>query len=152
MSPILCRPTDQRPETQARGGYGRGEPVHPLSTLALMSNHDKHRHLPVAVLWPDIVYWGSDEPSKNRWLPGDRTFKHGSIVGYIIGDVDVQVIYEFQLVLGDPFPPELRSNHEIVTAARKWHQATDTDAAGDQRLATRVGDHLRGCAVTARTY
>jgi hypothetical protein len=101
-------------------------PFHPLSTLALMSNHDKHRRLPVAVFWPDIVYWGSDEPSKNRWLPGDRTFKHGSIVGYKIGDVDVQVIYEFQLVLGDPFPPELRSNHEIVTAARKWHQATDT--------------------------
>ena len=69
---------------------------------------------------------GIGRADKNRWLPGDRTFKHGSIVGYIIGDVDVQVIYEFQLVLGDPFPPELRSNHEIVTAARKWHQATDT--------------------------
>jgi hypothetical protein len=40
----------------------------------------------------------------------------------MIGDVDVQVINEFQLVLGDPFPPELRSNHEIVTAARKWHR------------------------------
>jgi len=32
---------------------------------------------------------GIGRADKNRWLPGDRTFKHGSIVGYIIGDVDV---------------------------------------------------------------
>jgi len=44
----------------------------------------------------------------------------------MIGEVDVQVIYEFQLVLGDPFPPALRSNHEIVTAVRRWRRATDT--------------------------
>ena len=100
-------------------------PFHPLSTLALMSNHDKHWRLPITV-YGRTSCLGSDEPSKNRWLPGDGRFKHGSIVGYMIGDVDVQVINEFQLVLGDPFPPELRSNHEIVTAARKWHQATDT--------------------------
>jgi hypothetical protein len=99
-------------------------PFDPLSTLALMSNHDKHRRLPVTVLWPDIVYWPSDEPSNSRWLPGDGTFEHGSIVGYMIGDVDEQVIYEFQLTLGDPFPPELRSN-EIVATARRWHWATD---------------------------
>ena len=94
-----------------------------MSTLPLMSNHDKHWRLRVTVLWPDIVYRRSDEPSKNRWLPGDGTFRDGSIVGYMIGDVDVRVIYEFQLVLGDPFPSELRSNHEIVIAARRWHRA-----------------------------
>jgi len=54
---------------------------------------------------------GIGRADKNRWLPGDRTFKHGSIVGYIIGDVDVQVIYEFQLVLGHPF----RRNCEATT-------------------------------------
>ena len=122
VSPILCRPTDQRPETQARGGYGRGEPV--PSVVDTRADVQPRQALAATYygLWPDIVYLGSDEPSKNRWLPGDGMFKHGSIVGYMIGDVDVQVINEFQLVLGDPFPPELRSNHEIVTAARKWHR------------------------------
>jgi hypothetical protein len=86
-------------------------PFRPLSTLALMSNHDKRRRLSVTVLWPDIVHWGSDEPSKYRWLPGDGTFRHGSIVGYMIGEVDVQVTYEFQLVLGDRF----RRNCEATT-------------------------------------
>ena len=97
--------------------HAEESPFHPLSTLALMSNHDKHRRLPVIALWPDIVHWGSDEPSSGRWHPGDGTFQHGSIVGYMVGDPGGEVIYEFTLTFGDPLPPALWSSHEIVAAA-----------------------------------
>ena len=35
-----------------------------LSVLQRLSNIDKHRRLHIVMFWPDLVYWGSDSPSR----------------------------------------------------------------------------------------
>lgn len=58
----------------------------PLWLLSRLSNIDKHRRLHLTVWWPDIVYWGSDEPSHRRWRWGEPPYEDGSILGRLIDD------------------------------------------------------------------
>jgi hypothetical protein len=51
-----------------------------------MSNIDKHRRLILATWWSDLVYWGSDEPSKRKWRWGALPFEDGDILGTLIDD------------------------------------------------------------------
>jgi hypothetical protein len=57
-----------------------------LYVLQRLSNVDKHRRLHVVTCWPDLVYWGSDEPSKRQWRWGKPPFVDGVILGYLIDD------------------------------------------------------------------
>jgi hypothetical protein len=50
------------------------------------SNIDKHRRLHLTAWWPDIVYWGSDEPSHRRWRWGEPPYEDGRILGRLIDD------------------------------------------------------------------
>ena len=58
----------------------------PLWLLARLSNIDKHRRLHLTAWWPDIVYWGSDEPSHCRWRWGAPPYEDGRILGRLIHD------------------------------------------------------------------
>jgi hypothetical protein len=103
---------------EGRGSYADHSPYYALSTLARMSNIDKHRRLAVTAWWPDIVSWGSNGQTNRRWLPGD-----GSIVGYIVGSDETgdDVHHEFSLILADPFPPVMRGpGNEVVGTAKSW--------------------------------
>ncbi len=51
-----------------------------------MPNIDKHRRLHVVTCWPDLVYRGSDGPSKCRWKWGTPPFANGAILGYLFDD------------------------------------------------------------------
>lgn len=104
------------------GSYADHSPFHGLSTMARVSNIDKHRRLAVTAWWPDIVSWGSDGVTHRRWLPGDGTFVDGSMVGYIVGSdgSDNDVGHEFKLILADPFPPCWQ-----VQPAKLWESPSD---------------------------
>jgi hypothetical protein len=59
----------------------------PLWLLSKLSNIDKHRRLHLtAWWWPDIVYWGSDEPSHRRRRWGEPPYEDGRILGRLIDD------------------------------------------------------------------
>ena len=57
-----------------------------LWLLSRLSNIDKHRRLHLTAWWPDIVYWGSDEPSRRRWRWGEPPYEDGRILGRLIVD------------------------------------------------------------------
>jgi hypothetical protein len=57
-----------------------------LWLLSRLSNIDKHRRLHLTAWWPDIVYWGSDEPSHRRWRWGQPPYEDGRILGRLIND------------------------------------------------------------------
>ena len=57
-----------------------------LHVLQRLSNIDKHRRVHVVTCWPDLVFWGSDGPSKRRWQWGTPPFADGAILGYLIDD------------------------------------------------------------------
>jgi hypothetical protein len=57
-----------------------------LTVLNRLSNIDKHRRLHVVTCWPDLVYWGSDGPSKRRWAWGALPLKNGGILGHLYVD------------------------------------------------------------------
>jgi hypothetical protein len=58
----------------------------PLWLLSRLSNIDKHRRLHLTAWWPDIAYWGSDEPSHRRWRWGEPPYEDGRILGRLIDD------------------------------------------------------------------
>jgi len=100
-----------------------------LHGLTHLSNLDKHRRLPEVGWRPDLIYWMSNGPSKRRWLPGDGTFTHGSILGYIVGedpDVGEEVIHDFNLVLSDDPAQDPRdiygNSQDMVAMLAQWHQ------------------------------
>ena len=58
----------------------------PLWLLSRLSNIDKHRRLHLTAWWPDIVYWGSDKPSRRRWRWGQPPYEDGRVLGRLIDD------------------------------------------------------------------
>jgi hypothetical protein len=56
-----------------------------LRLLASLNNIDKHRTLNLAVWWPDLVYWGSDDTTQHRWAWGTPPFADGAVLGRLIG-------------------------------------------------------------------
>lgn len=79
---------DERAAESRTDFHPRAEEVEydSLETLRRLSNIDKHRRLHVVTYWPDLVYWGSDGPSKRRWQWGTPPFTNGAILGYLIDD------------------------------------------------------------------
>jgi hypothetical protein len=55
-----------------------------LWRLNRLCNIDKHRRLHVVALWPDIVYWTSNDADDYGWIPGSPSYVDGSIVGRLV--------------------------------------------------------------------
>jgi hypothetical protein len=75
-----------------------------LHRLHSLWNLDKHRRLALAAWWPDMIWWGSNGPSKRRAYPGDGTLADGSILLYVQGSDDgmgTDINYDFNIVLTD---------------------------------------------------
>jgi hypothetical protein len=78
-----------------------------LAVLQRLSNIDKHRRLHVVTFWPDLIYWGSDGPSRRRWQWGAPPFKDGAILGRLLDDPEdpeplPKLYHEIELRLTDP--------------------------------------------------
>jgi len=78
-----------------------------LTVLNRLSNIDKHRRLHVAAWWSELVYWGSDGPSRRQWRWGTPPFKDGSVLGHLFDDPGhpealPELHHEMELRLLDP--------------------------------------------------
>jgi hypothetical protein len=95
-------------------------------------NIDKHRHLHLAVWWPDHTLWASGEAPSHDWRPGIPPFVDGSIVG--------------QLIAATPdTPPPFHIASEFAL------RLTEAGAAGESMLGvlTRFHEYLRTWVVPA---
>jgi hypothetical protein len=77
-----------------------------LWKLNRLCNIDKHRRLHVVALWPDIIYWTSNDADDYGWIPGSPPYADGTIVGTLIakpGRVGPQphIVANFELRLVD---------------------------------------------------
>jgi hypothetical protein len=114
---------------QVTDTYGEEYRWSELHRLTQLSNLDKHRRLSLMVWWPDLVYWMSNGPSNRRWVGGDGTFTHGSVLGYMVGqdaDVGDEVFHEFNLVLADDpvhdASDPTSNTQDVVAMLERWHQ------------------------------
>lgn len=65
------------------------------------------RRLHVVTCWPDLIYWGSNGPSRRRWQWGTPPFEDGAILGHLFDDpADPEPLpklyHEIELRLTDP--------------------------------------------------
>jgi hypothetical protein len=101
-----------------------------LGEFSYVSNIDKHRRLALTAWRSDLLWWGSNGQSNRRWLPGDGTFKNGSIIGYTVDndDSDSDVMYDFKLTLPDlpAYADSGVEREDVVELAGRWAQATDS--------------------------
>lgn len=82
--------------------YGQSMIWSPLNRLTVIDNVDKHRHLNIGVLWPDLLYWGSDEGDPTGWVPGNEGVTDGAILGYMVGPSATTTLHhQFVLALKD---------------------------------------------------
>jgi hypothetical protein len=49
-----------------------------------LCNIDKHRRLHVVALWPDIIYWTSNDAEDYGWIPGSPPYVDGTVVGILV--------------------------------------------------------------------
>lgn len=133
------QPAALHDELAAQGGtdlHPRAEEVEwdSLHVLQRLSNIDKHRRLHVVTCWPDLIYWGSDEPSQRRWQWGQPPFVNGAILGYLIDDPE------------HPEPlPELQSDIELRLTEPEGATGTDVVqllVAMHQHIMYRVLPHV----------
>lgn len=78
-----------------------------LAVLQRLSNIDKHRRLHIVTFWPDLIYWGSDGPSKRMWKWGTPPFTDGAILGRLFDDSEhpeppPNLYHEIELRLTEP--------------------------------------------------
>ncbi len=113
-----------------RGGielHSRDEEVayDSLMVLNRLTNIDKHRRLHVVTWWPDLVYWGSDNPTDRRWRWGRPPFEDGAVLGVLIDDPDHP----------EP-PPELHHDMQL----RVWLQPPAGSSASARLIAAATID------------
>ena len=99
-----------------------------LWRLNRLWNIDKHRRLHLAVWWPELTWWTSDDATSYDWRPGSPPFEDGTIVGELIAtDPDtpppMQIKTDFVLRLQEPhfgaqsLLNELQRMHDYIS---KW--------------------------------
>ncbi|MFC0533323.1 hypothetical protein [Phytohabitans kaempferiae] len=113
------------------GSYEDRAQWHDLFRLDGLWNIDKHRRLAIMGWWPELIYWGSNGPSKRRLLPGDGTVADGSVLFRINGRDDGmgdEVSHEFDLTLTDDpgFRPREGATDDVVDLMTRWHQQVVT--------------------------
>jgi len=118
-----------------------------LTVLNRLSNIDKHRRLHVVTCWPDLVYWGSDDPSKRRWAWGALPLKNGSILGHLYTDPEhpeppPSLHHEMELRIPDPLGA---ASMDVVDLLGEIHRDVTVRVLprllGPQ-LASRVGEPM----------
>jgi hypothetical protein len=78
-----------------------------LSTLAALSNIDKHRRLHLTAWYPSAIYTGVPDGVRVRFRPNPGPIGDGSIVGYWLVDADEGI---------DPATVELEGHAEVAVS------------------------------------
>jgi hypothetical protein len=118
---------------------------HPLTSVARLSNIDKHRRLTVAAWKPSLIYWPTrdeDDRGEHHWRSvGSPPWDDGEIIGYMTstGQGSVQVVHEFNLVITD-----LTSHLMHESASRDLPEQADEWLAGvDRTLHQMIRDYTQ---------
>jgi hypothetical protein len=96
-----------------------------LTLLNRLSNIDKHRRVHLVASWPDLVYWTSDSPARQRWRWGNPPFEDGAILGRLYDDPEhpepapTTLHHELELRVLDP--PEAGVN-DVVGLLQSIHR------------------------------
>jgi hypothetical protein len=82
----------------------------PLTSVARLSNIDKHRRLTVAAWWPSLIHWTTvnGDPGDNQWRQaGEPPWGDGEVIAYVtsMGPKPAQVVHQFDIVIVDATNP-----------------------------------------------
>jgi hypothetical protein len=92
-------------ETAMTVSYDEDSTFRPLTSVASLSNIDKHRRLTVAAWWPSLIYWttGEEDDGEHEWRPtGAPPWGDGEIIGIMTGTgPEPKVVHQFNLVVSD---------------------------------------------------
>jgi hypothetical protein len=94
-----------------------------LWLLNRLSTIDRHRRMHLAVAFPELVHWGSDEPSHLGWRWGTQPFDDGAVLGHLIGDPDhpeppVELEYDMDVRI----PDRIAGTANVTDVLRTLHQ------------------------------
>jgi hypothetical protein len=94
-----------------------------LWLLNRLSIIDRHRRLHLTVAFPELVHWGSDEPSHYQWRWGTQPFDDGAVLGYLIGDPDhPEPPAELEHVMDLRIPDRIAGTADVTSLLRTLHQ------------------------------
>jgi hypothetical protein len=113
--------------------YGDDSRFHTLTTLARLSNIDKHRRLTVAAWWPSLIYWTTkdeEDRGEHQWRSeGLPPWDDGEIIGYMTsaGPKPVQVVHQFNLVITDVTSQLMHgwASRDLPLQAEEWLAGVD---------------------------
>jgi hypothetical protein len=92
-------------ETAKTVSYDQDSTFRPLTSVARLSNIDKHRRLTVAAWWPSLIYWttGEEDDGEYQWRPtGAPPWGDGEVIGIMTGTgPEPKVVHQFNLVVTD---------------------------------------------------
>jgi hypothetical protein len=107
--------------------YEEDSRLRSLTSVARLSNIDKHRRLTVAAWWPSLIYWtkGKDDGGDYQWRPkGAPPWGDGEIIGYVTGTGSgtPQIVHEFDIVIIDATTHSSLdlSSRDLLAEASEW--------------------------------
>ena len=117
---------------------------HPLTSVARLSNIDKHRRLTVAAWWPSLIYWTTkdeEDRGEHQWRSvGSPPWDHDEIIGYMTSTgPEPKVVHQFHLVITDA------TTHLMDRWARRDlpEQADEWLAGVDRALRQMIRDYTQ---------
>src|SRR5664279_693609 len=99
----------------------------PLTSVARLSNIDKHRRLTVTAWWPSLIHWttANGDPGDNQWRQaGEPSWGDGEVIAYVTstGPEPAQVVHQFDIVIVDATNPSAGefASRDLLAAADAW--------------------------------
>jgi hypothetical protein len=107
--------------------YEEDSRLRPLTSVARLSNIDKHRRLTVTAWWPSLFYWtvGKNDSGDFQWrASGVPPWDDGAIIGYVTGtgSEPPKFFHEFDLVIIDATTHSSLdlSSRDLIAEAEEW--------------------------------
>jgi hypothetical protein len=107
--------------------YEEDSRFRPLTSVARLSNIDKHRRLTVTAWWPSLFYWtvGKNDSGDFQWRPnGVSPWSDGEIIGFVTGSGSEppKFVHEFDIVIIDATTHSSLdlSSRDLIAEAKEW--------------------------------